>query len=234
MIDRFFIFTEAFSFCNFAASINKNYFKMIESLKWRYATKKFDVNKKVSAADLALLKEAVSLTASSYGLQPYKVLDVQNPELREKLKPVSFGQPQITDASNLFVFCANDDLTAIHIDEFLKLTAETQKIDVALLNDFGNFMKGMFASRTVADKHDWAARQAYIGLGNLLTTASSMRIDVCPMEGFDPSKYNEILGLTGTGYSAVVIATIGYRSPDDDAQHKAKVRKPLEKFFETV
>ncbi len=207
---------------------------MIDNLKWRYATKKFDTSKKVSAADLSLLKEAVSLTASSFGLQPYKVLDVQNPELREKLKAVSFGQSQVTDASNLFVFCANEDLTAVHIDEFLRLTAETQQIDVALLKSYGDFMKGMFESRTVADKHNWAARQAYIGLGNLLTTAASMRIDVCPMEGFDPSQYNEILGLAGTGYAAVVIATVGYRSPDDETQHKAKVRKPLEKFFETV
>ncbi|MDO9155125.1 MAG: NAD(P)H-dependent oxidoreductase [Paludibacter sp.] len=207
---------------------------MINSLKWRYATKKFDVSKKVSVADLAVLKEAVSLTASSFGLQPYKVIDVQNPELREKLKEVSFGQPQVTDASSLFVFCANDDLTDTHIDEFLELTAATQKIDVALLTGYGDFLKGAFGSRTVADKHNWAARQAYIGLGNLLTTAASMRIDVCPMEGFDPSQYNEILGLTGTGYAAVVIATIGYRSPDDETQHNVKVRKPLDEFFQTV
>ncbi len=206
---------------------------MIESLKWRYATKKFDKNKQVSAENIQLLKEAVRLTASSYGLQPYKVLEIKNPEIREQLKTASFGQPQVTDASTLFVFCANDDLTDAHIDAYLELSAKTQQIDVAGLKGYGDFMKGVFGSRTTADKHEWAARQAYIALGNLLTTAASMQIDVCPMEGFDAQQYNEILGLKGSGYSSVVIAAIGYRSADDEAQNKAKVRRPLDELFET-
>ena len=206
---------------------------MIESLKWRYATKKFDKNKQVSAENIQLLKETVRLTASSYGLQPYKVLEVKSPEIREKLKAVSFGQPQITDASTLFVFCANDDLTDAHIDSYLELSAKIQKVDVEVFKGYGDFMKGVFGSRTTADKHEWAARQAYIALGNLLTTAASMQIDVCPMEGFDARQYNEILGLKGSGYSTVVIAAIGYRSADDEAQNKAKVRRPLGELFET-
>lgn len=206
---------------------------MIESLKWRYATKKFDKNKQVSAENIQLLKETVRLTASSYGLQPYKVLEVKSPEIREKLKAVSFGQPQVTDASTLFVFCANDDLTDTHIDAYLELSAKTQKVDVEVFKGYGDFMKGVFGSRTTADKHEWAARQAYIALGNLLTTAASMQIDVCPMEGFDARQYNEILGLKGSGYSSVVIAAIGYRSADDEAQNKAKVRRPLGELFET-
>lgn len=206
---------------------------MIDNLKWRYATKQFDTGKKISNENIELLKEAVSLTASSYGLQPYKVLDVQNSEIREKLKTVSFGQAQVTDASNLFVFCANDDLTSVHIDEFIALTASTQGIDVAVLKDYSDFMKGAFASLTPAEKHNWAGRQAYIALGNLLTTAASMQIDVCPMEGFDARQYNDILGLKGSGYSSVVIAAIGYRSPEDGTQFKAKVRKPMEELFET-
>lgn len=207
---------------------------MIESLKWRYATKKFDKNKQVSAENIQLLKEAVRLTASSYGLQPYKVLEVKSPEIREKLKAVSFGQPQITDASTLFVFCANDDLTDAHIDSYLELSAKTQKVDVVAFKGFGDFMKGVFGNRTTADKHEWAARQAYIALGNLLTTAASMQIDVCPMEGFDARQYNEILGLKGSGYSSVVVAAIGYRSADDEAQSKLKVRRPLDELFETI
>lgn len=207
---------------------------MIESLKWRYATKKFDKNKQVSAENIQLLKEAVRLTASSYGLQPYKVLEIKSPEIREKLKAVSFGQPQITDASTLFVFCANDDLTDAHIDAYLELSAKTQNVDVAAFKGFGDFMKGVFGSRTTTDKHEWAARQAYIALGNLLTTAASMQIDVCPMEGFDAQQYNEILGLKGSGYSSVVVAAIGYRSSDDEAQGKSKVRRPLGELFETI
>jgi len=206
---------------------------MIDSLNWRYATKKFDKNKQVSAENIQLLKEAVRLTASSYGLQPYKVLEIKNPEIREQLKTASFGQPQVTDASTLFVFCANDDLTDAHIDAYLELSAKTQQIDVAGLKGYGDFMKGVFGSRTTAQKHEWSARQVYIALGNLLTTAASMQIDVSPMEGFDPKQYDEILGMKGSGYSTVVIAAIGYRSSDDEAQHKAKVRKPMDELFET-
>lgn len=207
---------------------------MIDSLNWRYATKKFDKNKQVSAENIQLLKEAVRLTASSYGLQPYKVLEIKNPEIREQLKTASFGQPQVTDASTLFVFCANDDLTDAHIDAYLELSAKTQQIDVAGLKGYGDFMKGVFGSRTTAQKHEWSARQVYIALGNLLTTAASMQIDVSPMEGFDPKQYDEILGMKGSGYSTVVIAAIGYRSSDDEAQYKAKVRKPVDELFETV
>ncbi|MEA4985406.1 putative NAD(P)H nitroreductase [bioreactor metagenome] len=207
---------------------------MIDSLNWRYATKKFDKNKQVSAENIQLLKEAVRLTASSYGLQPYKVLEIKNPEIREQLKTASFGQPQVTDASTLFVFCANDDLTDAHIDAYLELSAKTQQIDVAGLKGYGDFMKGVFGSRTTAQKHEWSARQVYIALGNLLTTAASMQIDVSPMEGFDPKQYDEILGMKGSGYSTVVIAAIGYRSSDDEAQYKAKVRKPMDELFETV
>ncbi len=206
---------------------------MIDSLNWRYATKKFDKNKQVSAENIQLLKEAVRLTASSYGLQPYKVLEIKNPEIREQLKTASFGQPQVTDASTLFVFCANDDLTDAHIDAYLELSAKTQQIDVAGLKGYGDFMKGVFGSRTTAQKHEWSARQVYIALGNLLTTAASMQIDVSPMEGFDPKQYDEILGMKGSGYSTVVIAAIGYRSSDDEAQYKAKVRKPMDELFET-
>ncbi len=207
---------------------------MIDSLNWRYATKKFDKNKQVSAENIQLLKEAERLTASSYGLQPYKVLEIKNPEIREQLKTASFGQPQVTDASTLFVFCANDDLTDAHIDAYLELSAKTQQIDVAGLKGYGDFMKGVFGSRTTAQKHEWSARQVYIALGNLLTTAASMQIDVSPMEGFDPKQYDEILGMKGSGYSTVVIAAIGYRSSDDEAQYKAKVRKPMDELFETV
>lgn len=207
---------------------------MIESLKWRYATKKFDTSRKVSASDLAILKEAINLTPSSYGLQPYKVLDIQNAELREKLKVASFGQTQVTDASHLFVFVANDDLTSGHIDAFIELTAKTQQIDPEGLKGYGDFMKSVFGSRTAQENHNWAARQAYIALGTLVNIAAEMGLDVSSMEGFDPAQYDEILGLKGTGYSTVVIAAIGYRSATDEAQFRAKVRKPINEVFQTI
>lgn len=207
---------------------------MIESLKWRYATKKFDTEKKVSVEEIAVLKEAINLTPSSYGLQPYKVLDVQNAELREKLKVASFGQSQVTDASHLFVFVANDDLTDAHIDAFIELTAKTQQISPDGLKGYGDFMKGVFGSRTPEQKHQWAARQAYIALGTLVNVAAEMGLDVSSMEGFDPVQYDEILQLKRTGYSTVVIAAIGYRSASDEAQFRAKVRKPIDQVFQTI
>ena len=207
---------------------------MIESLKWRYATKKFDTEKKVSDADIAVLKEAINLTPSSYGLQPYKVLDIQSAELREKLKTASFGQPQVTDASHLFVFVAGDDLTDAHVDAFIELTAKTQQISPDGLKGYGDFMKSVFGSRTPEQKHQWAARQAYIALGTLVNVAAEMGLDVSSMEGFDPAQYDEILQLKGTGYSTVVIAAIGYRSAGDEAQFRAKVRKPVDEVFQII
>ena len=207
---------------------------MIDSLKWRYATKKFDNTRTIAAEDLNELKEAVGLTASSYGLQPYIVLDVQNPELRAKLRDASWGQSQITDASNVFVFCAAKDMTNDDIDSFIELTANTRGLTVDTLKGYADFMKGAIGSRTQEQKHNWNARQAYIALGNLLTVAASKRIDACPMEGFDPAQYNEILGLNEIGYSAVVVAALGYRSSEDDVQHYAKVRKPLDVLFRTL
>lgn len=207
---------------------------MIESLKWRYATKKFDTEKKISEADLAILKEAINLTPSSYGLQPYKVLEIQNADLRVKLRAASFGQPQVTDASHFFVFIANDDLTAEHIDAYIELAARTQQVNPQGLKGYGDFMKSVFGSRTAEMNHNWAARQAYIALGTLVNTAAEMGLDVSSMEGFDPAQYDEILGLKGTGFSTAVIAAIGYRSESDEAQFKAKVRKPLNELFQSI
>lgn len=207
---------------------------MIEKLLWRYATKKFDISKKLSDSDLSELKQAVVLTPTSYGLQPFKVIEVKDPLVRSKLRASSWDQSQITDASSLFVFCASTDLTSDDIDAFLQLTATTRALPLDALQGYGDFMKGAFGGRTASEKHQWAARQAYIALGNLLTVAASKSIDVCPMEGFDPAQYNQILNLNDSGYSAVVVAAIGYRAHDDEAQHYAKVRKPVEVLFQTV
>lgn len=203
-----------------------------ELLNWRYATKKFDATKKLSDVEVNSLKDAVNLTASSYGLQPYRVLDVQSAELRDQLKAAAFGQSQITDASHLFVFAAFNDLTAEHIDEYIALSAQTKNIPLEALTGYGDFMKSVFNPRSAEDKHNWAARQAYIAVGNLIDAAASMGIDSCPMEGFDPSAFNKILGLEGTDASAVVVVTLGHRSADDEAQHAPKVRKSLEQLFE--
>ena len=208
--------------------------ELINSLNWRYATKKFDPTKKVSEEDLALIKEAIRLSASSYGLQLYKVLVIEDAEIRERLKPASWGQSQITDASHLFVFCNYAEVRDDHIDEYLNLKADTQGLEVESLVDYGNMMKGSMSGLSDAQKAQWTAKQTYIALGNLLAVCSLMRIDACPMEGFEPAKYNDILGLTEKGLNASVIATVGYRSEEDKTQFLKKVRKAESSLFESI
>lgn len=206
--------------------------EFIKNLEWRYATKKFDTQKKVSPEDLEKIKEAIQLSASSYGLQLYKVLIIEDEETRERLKPASWGQSQITDASHLLVFCNYAKVSNEQIDEFIELKARVQGIAVDNIKGYGEFIKGKLAEQSPLQVDHWTARQTYIALGNLLAACAELKIDACPMEGFEPEKYNEILGLTEKGLSAAVIATIGYRSEEDQTQHAKKVRKPLELLFE--
>ncbi len=202
-----------------------------EALNWRYATKKFDATSQLTDKQVNQLKEATNLTASSYGLQPYRIIDVRTPELREQLKSAAYGQQQITDASHLFVFAAYKNLNDQHIDDFLALMATTQNIPLEAVAGYGSFMKGAFAPRSQEDKHNWSARQAYIALGNLMDIAATMGIDTCPMEGFDPSGFDQLLGLNGSNLSSVVVLTLGHRSADDQTQGAAKVRIPVEEMF---
>ncbi|UTW63926.1 NAD(P)H-dependent oxidoreductase [bacterium SCSIO 12741] len=203
-----------------------------ESLKWRYATKKFDPNKKLSDEQVNELWEAIQLSASSYGLQPYKVLDIRDAELREKLKPMSWGQSQITDASHLFVFCANTDMTPDMVDEFVQRMADTRGVSLESISGYGDFVKKTIEPKSSEFLQAWNTRQVYIALGQLLVAAAAMGIDACPMEGFDASQYDEALGLKEQGLASVVVATVGFRSEEDQAQHLKKVRKPLADLFE--
>lgn len=208
--------------------------KLIENLKWRYATKKFDASKKVSSNDLDKLKEVVQLSVSSYGLQLYKVLIIKNSEIREQLKPVSWNQNQITDASHLFVFCNYTDATPEAIDDFIKQTAKTRNLDLEKLNGYGEFIKEKLNEKTPEEKTSWLKSQTYLALGNLLNACAELKIDACPMEGFEPEAYNNILGLEQQGLNAVVIAPIGYRHDEDHTIGQQKVRKPIDVLFETV
>ena len=206
--------------------------QLIENLKWRYATKKFDPSKKVNPEDLEKIKEAIQLSVSSYGLQHYKVLIIEDVVIREKLKPASWGQSQITDASHLIVFCNYTQVKDEHIDDYLQLKADMEGISADALKGYGDFMKGKIGEKTDVEKDNWTARQTYFAVGNLLAACAELKIDACPMEGFEPDKYNEILQLSERGLNAAVIATIGYRSDDDKTQKSKKVRKPFETLFE--
>ena len=208
--------------------------ELIKHLQWRYATKKFDPTQQVSGENLEKIKEAIQLSASSYGLQLYKVLVIKDKTTRETLRPASWGQSQITDASHLFVFCNYSEIKDEHIDEYVQLKADIQNADPDRLKGYGDFIKSKLGEQTTAEKNHWTARQTYIALGNLLAACAELKIDACPMEGFDPEKYNEILGLSEKGLNAAVIATIGYRSREDQTQDAKKVRKPMGSLFETI
>jgi nitroreductase len=208
--------------------------QFIKDANWRYATKKFDATKKISNVDLANLKEAIRLTASSYGLQPYKVIIVENPDLRAQLQPVSWGQSQIVDASHLLVFANIINFGEKEIDTTIHNMANTRNLPLEALQGYGDFMKSKLVSLPEDVKNTWTSKQTYLALGNLMNAAAELKIDVTPMEGFEPEKYNEILGLDKLGLNASLVATIGYRHEEDATQHYAKVRKSEEELFVTI
>lgn len=206
--------------------------QLLEKLKWRYATKKFDAKKEISEEDFKTLKEAIRLSASSYGLQLYRVLIIEDKELREKLKPASWGQSQITDASKLFVFCNYATVKPEDVQEYLNLKAKAINVDPKELQGYADFINGKLGEKSATEIEAWTAKQTYIALGNLLYAAAELNIDACPMEGFEADQYNDILGLKEKGLNAAVIATVGYRSEEDQTQHAPKVRKSEEDLFE--
>jgi nitroreductase len=206
----------------------------LENQNWRYATKKFDITKKISKADLDFLKEAVKLSASSYGLQLYKVIIVENTELRAKLQPAAWGQSQIVDASHLIVFANYTKVEDEHIDEYLENISEIREMPLEALSGYGDFMKGSLKSKTSEELNIWAQKQTYLALGNLLNAAAELKIDTTPMEGFVPAQFNEILGLEKLNLNAAVVATVGYRSEEDATQFYKKVRKSDENLFMTL
>ncbi|MFB6343303.1 NAD(P)H-dependent oxidoreductase [Saccharicrinis sp. FJH62] len=205
--------------------------ELLKNMEWRYATKKFDPDKKVGSSEIAKLKKAIQLSVSSYGLQLYKVLIIEDKALRQKLKPVSWNQNQITDASHLFVFCNYSKVEPSDIETHIHLTSEIRNIDIEKIRGYGDFIVSKLNEKTDIEKTNWLERQPYIALANLLMACAELGIDACPMEGFEPDKYNTILGLDQKGLNACVIATVGYRHNDDRSQKQAKVRKPLEALF---
>jgi len=209
----------------------KNY---IENLNWRYATKQFDSNKKISKEELDFLLEAIQLSASSYGLQPYEVIVVDNPEVQEKLKAAAWNQPQLTDASHVLVFANMKSVDEKYVDTYMSNIAKIRDIKVEDLIGFKDMIKNTILQLNDEDQAQWAAKQAYIALGNLLSAAANFKIDVCPMEGFNAADFDEILGLKDKNITAAAIATIGFRSSEDQTQHAAKVRKSKEDLFTTI
>jgi len=209
--------------------------QLLAQLNWRYATKQFDPNRKISAPDWAVLEEALLLTASSGGLQPWKFIVVTDAGVRAKLLPASYGQAQITDASHLVVFASKNNFSEADVDAHIKHVAEVQGAPIEALSPLrGMLVGGIVKAQDETARNAWARNQAYIALGNLLTSAALLGIDACPMEGFDRAQYDEILGLKAKGFAAAVIATLGYRSAADKYAAAPKVRFSKEQVFITV
>src|SRR6266446_673216 len=206
--------------------------QLLDRLNWRYATKQFDPNRKISAQDWTALEDALLLTPSSGGLQPWKFIVVTDPAVRTKLSPASYGQPQITNASHLVVFAAKKNFNEADVDAFISRAAATRGVSIESLAPFRDMLVGGIVRAMDEQARDaWARNQAYIALGNLLTSAALLGIDACPMEGFDRAQYDKILGLRDEGYGSAVIATLGYRASTDKNAEAAKVRFPKEQIF---
>jgi nitroreductase len=198
---------------------------LIEQLKWRYAVKKFDSTKILSETQVEKLKHALSLTASSMGLQPYKIMVISDQATKELLLPLSYNQAQITTASHLFLFCAIESIDEAYADQFIQLTAATRQLELEALGGLSSMIKGFVTNYTNEQKQAWAAKQTYIALGNLLTVCALDEIDACPMEGFDANRFAQLLDLEEKGLKPLVLCATGYRSQEDDYQHYKKVRK---------
>lgn len=206
---------------------------LLRQLTWRYATKKFDPARKISPESWSALEQAATLAPSSYGLQPWKLVVVTDPALRAALRTHSWNQPQITDASHLVVFARRSELTPADVDRWIDRIVEVRGAPRAALAGFRDMMLGSVADPAAAPGGSfdvWISRQVYIALGFFLSAAALLGVDACPMEGFDPAKYDELLGLPGRGYRATVLATAGYRAADDPL---APERAPKVRYAES-
>lgn len=199
--------------------------KLIESLEWRYATKKFDTEKKINEKTWKCLEEALILSPSSYGLQPWKFIVVQNQEIKDQLRAVSWNQSQVSECSHHVVFAIKEKMDEEHITHFINHTAKVRGLDPAGMEGYKKMMIGDLVTGGRSQMiSEWASRQVYIALGNFMTSAAVIGVDTCPLEGINPAKYDEILGLTGTGWRVVVACPAGYRSAEDKYASTKKVR----------
>jgi nitroreductase len=200
---------------------------LLAQLNWRYAVKAFDPNKKISAADWATLEQALVLTPTSYGLQPLRYVVVTDQAIKDQFVPHSWGQKQPADASHFVIFAAKLSVSEADVDHFMARIAEVRGISVDTLAGYRNVIVGQIVKGLTAEQQqEWATRQCYIALGNLMTSAAVLGIDTCPMEGMLPAKYDEVLDLPAKGYKTVVACAVGYRSAEDKYATASKVRQP--------
>ena len=203
----------------------------IESLQWRYAVKKFDENKSLSETQINTLKEAFNLTATSYGLQPVKMVVIKNKEIQQKLVEHSWNQPQIQQASHVLVLCIPKEYGTKDVDNYFSLVKATRNTPDEILNPFKEMLTSSIESKSSEELKVWNKNQAYIALGNLMTVAANEQIDSCPMEGFIPEKYDKILELDQHNLTSVLVLPVGFRAEDDYMKDLKKVRKKTEEVI---
>lgn len=200
---------------------------IINSLEWRYATKKFDSSKILSDEKIETLKKAFNLTPTSFGLQPIKLIVIQNKELQEKFVEHSYYQRQVADASHLLVLCIENDTTTEDINNYFDLEKKTRKVEEETISSFRNQLIDMYKNKTLEERQLSAIYQTYIILGNLMTVCALEKIDACPIEGFVPSKIDELLNLEEINLKSVLLLPVGFRADDDIMSGMKKVRKQL-------
>ncbi len=217
---------------NLRSIFAKNYRQMntLENLKWRYAVKKFDDNKLLTQSQVALLKEAFNLTATSYGLQPIKLLVINNKEIQQQLVEHSWNQKQVADASHVLVLCIDTAMSENDVERYFQRVQEIRNTPDDIINPFREYLKGVISSKPETDLLAWAKNQAYLAMGNLLTVCAQEKIDSCPMEGFIPEKYDEVLNLKEKNLASVLVLPVGYRAEDDFMKDLKKVRKQLDEI----
>ncbi|MSR61160.1 MAG: NAD(P)H-dependent oxidoreductase [Planctomycetes bacterium] len=198
--------------------------QLLTQLRWRYATKRFDPEIKIDAATWSALEQALLLAPSSYGLQPWRFLVVKDPAVRAKLRPASWNQAQITEASHLVVFAIKKGLNAADVRRYVERIAAVRQVARESLAGYEQMMVSHVQRPAPFDIDEWSRRQLYIALGTFLTSAALLGVDACPMEGIDPAQYDALLGLGAQSYATVVVATAGKRASDDAYANLAKVR----------
>jgi len=206
--------------------------QLLDSLNFRYATKKFDPARQIPDDEWEVLEQSLVLSPSSFGLQPWKFIVIDDPALRDRLRQHSWNQSQITEASRLVVFTTRTDLTEPDVDRFMTRLAVVQDRDPSTLEGYRNIVVSFASAMNRESRHAWNARQTYIALGQFMTAAAVLGIDTCPIEGFDPAGYDAELDLIDTGYATSVVCAAGYRSPEDKYASTPKARFPHAELIE--
>jgi nitroreductase/dihydropteridine reductase len=206
----------------------------IDKLKWRYATKKFDTSKRLSESQIDILKNTFNLTATSYGLQPLKLIVLKNQEIKNSLQEHSFNQSQVTECSHLLIICIKTNIDENYIDEKFDLEKKERGTPETVIKDFRAFLKETISTKSTEETEKSSINQAYISLGKLMTVCAFEEIDSCPMEGFNSIKYDEILNLKALHLKSVLLLPVGFRAEDDMMSSLKKVRIPIEESVITI